>query len=91
MNQPDRLCAHGMTPEQIKQLIETNLPDATARVASDDNTHFEATVVSGAFEGKRLIQRHQMVYQAIGDSVGGDIHALSIKALTPGERDAHEG
>ena len=80
-----------MTPEQIKALIEKNLPAATAQVASDDNTHFEATVVSAAFEGKRLIQRHQMVYQAIGDSVGGAIHALSIKALTPAERDSHAG
>ena len=74
-----------MTPEQIQNLIETNLPDSSATVVSDDNTHYEATVISNTFEGKRLIQRHQLVYRAIGDSVGVDIHALSIRALTPDE------
>jgi len=74
-----------MTPEQVRKLIEDNLPGASASVVSDDNTHFEATVVSAAFEGKRSLQRHQMIYGAIGDGVGVDIHALSIKALTPGE------
>jgi len=74
-----------MTPEQIQNLIEINLPDSSATVVSDDNTHFEATVISSTFEGKRLIQRHQLVYGAIGDSVGVDIHALSIQALTPDE------
>lgn len=74
-----------MTPDEIQSLIEKNLPDASATVASDDNTHFEATVVSAAFVGKRSLQRHQMVYAAIGDGVGSEIHALSIQALTPEE------
>ncbi len=74
-----------MTPDEIQSLIEKNLPDASATVASDDNTHFEATVVSAAFDGKRSLQRHQMVYAAIGDGVGSEIHALSIQALTPEE------
>ena len=66
-------------------MIETNQAGCTAQVISDDNTHFEATVISEGFAGKRPLQRHQMVYDALGDKIGGDIHALSIKALTPGE------
>ena len=74
-----------MTPQEIQVLLEQNLAGCRAQVVSDDNTHFEATIVSEAFAGKRPLQRHQMVYQALGDHIGGDIHALSIKALTPAE------
>jgi acid stress-induced BolA-like protein IbaG/YrbA len=74
-----------MTPEQIQEMLEINIPDCKATVISDDNTHFEATVISEAFDGKRSLQRHQMIYAALGDKIGGDIHALSIKALTPDE------
>ena len=74
-----------MTPEQIQTMLEVNLAGCTAQVISADNTHFEATVISDSFAGKRPLQRHQMVYDALGDKIGGDIHALSIKALTPEE------
>ena len=74
-----------MNPEQIQALLEANLAGCQAQVSSDDNKHFEATVICAAFAGKRPLQRHQMVYSALGDKIGGDIHALSIKALTPGE------
>ncbi len=74
-----------MTPADIEALITAHLPDCTVRVSSDDNVHFEAEVVSAAFVGKRPIQRHQLVYGAIGDRMGGDIHALSIRTLTPDE------
>ena len=74
-----------MTPEKIQEMLEINIPDCKATVTSDDNTHFEATVISDAFDGKRSLQRHQMVYAALGDKIGGDIHALSIKALTSEE------
>jgi len=80
-----------MTPEQIETMLETNLAGCKAQVVSPDNTHFEATVISDAFAGKRPLQRHQMVYAALGDKIGGDIHALSIKALTPGEAGADDG
>ena len=49
--------------------------------------HFQVTVVSAAFAGKGLLQRHRMVYDALGNAMGGAIHALSIKALTPDEAD----
>lgn len=74
-----------MTAEEIQVLLEQNLTGCKAQVFSDDNTHFEATIISDEFTGKRPLQRHQMVYRALGDHVGGDIHALSIRALTPAE------
>ncbi len=80
-----------MTPEQIQSMLEKNLAGCTAQVASPDNTHFEATVISDDFAGKRPLQRHQMVYAALGDKIGGDIHALSIKALTPAEAGNPDG
>ena len=80
-----------MTPQQIQELIETGLPDCTATGASDDNTHFDATVISTAFAGKRPLQRHQMIYAALGEKMGTDIHALSIRALTPDESASRGG
>lgn len=74
-----------MTPGQIQEMLEANLPDCKATVLSDDNTHFEAIVICNGFAGKRSLQRHQMVYAALGDKIGGEIHALSIQALTPEE------
>ena len=47
--------------------------------------HYNVTIVSGAFEGKTLVQRHQLIYQALNDMMKEDIHALGINALTPSE------
>ena len=74
-----------MDPSEITRLIEAGFEDAVVKVASDDNTHFEALVVAAEFEGKRPIARHQLVYRCLGKLVGNEIHALSIKALTPDE------
>ncbi|NBT70267.1 MAG: BolA/IbaG family iron-sulfur metabolism protein [Betaproteobacteria bacterium] len=52
---------------------------------SGDGHHFEARIVCKAFEGKRLIARHQMVYAVLGDRMRAEIHALSMKTLTPAE------
>jgi len=75
-----------MNPEEIEALILAGLPGCEVTVLSDDNTHYEAVVVSDAFEGKRPLMRHQMVYQTLGELVGNEIHALSIQAFTPAER-----
>ena len=75
-----------MTPTDIEALILAGMPGSTARVSSDDNTHFEAVVVSTEFAGKRPLQRHQMIYATLGEKMGGEIHALSIQALTPDEQ-----
>ena len=74
-----------MNPQEVEKLIQAGLPDAEVTVMSDDNTHFEAIVVSAGFAGKRPLQRHQLVYQTLGDLMGGEIHALSIQAKTPDE------
>jgi acid stress-induced BolA-like protein IbaG/YrbA len=78
-----------MTADEVTQLILSGLPDAEVRVLTDDDTHFEALVVAPQFEGRRPLQRHQLVYAALGARMGREIHALSIQAFTPGEwRDA---
>ncbi len=74
-----------MNPAEIERLIADGLPDAEVRVMSPDNTHFEAVIVTDAFEGKRAIARHQMVYRCLGTLMGNEIHALSIRAHTPSE------
>lgn len=74
-----------MTPQEIEDLIRSHLPDTTATVNSTDNVHFEAVVVSPSFAGKRTLQRHRLIYGALGARIGGEIHALSIQAYTPDE------
>jgi len=80
-----------MEPAEIEKLIVAGFDNATARVASDDNHHFEALVVAAEFEGKRPLARHQLVYRCLGSLVGNEIHALSIRALTPAEWQAAGG
>ncbi|MEM7276720.1 MAG: BolA/IbaG family iron-sulfur metabolism protein [Pseudomonadota bacterium] len=74
-----------MQASEVESLIQAEMPEADVRVASDDNTHFEALVIAEAFTGKRPLQRHQMVYKGLGTLMGNEIHALSIQALTPEE------
>lgn len=74
-----------MDPIAITQLIEAGFENALVKVMSDDNTHYEALVVAEEFVGKRPIARHQLIYKSLGALVGNEIHALSIKALTPDE------
>ncbi|MCD7098650.1 BolA/IbaG family iron-sulfur metabolism protein [Stenotrophomonas sp. MMGLT7] len=72
-----------MDAETIRELIETGLPGARADVRGEDGVHFEATVVSEAFRGKLPLARHRMVYATLGELMGGAIHALALKTLTP--------
>jgi acid stress-induced BolA-like protein IbaG/YrbA len=74
-----------MEPDDIAALIRASLPEAQVRVVSEDNTHYEAVVVSAGFAGKSQVARHQMVYRALGERMGREIHALALKTLTPGE------
>lgn len=74
-----------MQPSDIENLIEKGFDKPRVQVSSDDNTHFEALVVAEEFAGKRPLARHQMVYGCLGSLVGNEIHALSIRALTPDE------
>ena len=74
-----------MTADEVAALIRAGLPQATVRILTDDDTHFEALVVTPEFAGKRSIARHQLVYATLGGRMGREIHALSIKAFTPEE------
>ncbi len=71
-------------PADVRRYIAEGL-DCERLEVSGDGRHFEALVVSSAFEGKRLVQRHQIVYRALGDRMREEIHALSMKTLTPAE------
>ena len=71
-----------VTPESIKQSILAGL-DCKHVEVSGDGHHWEAVIVSEAFSGKNKVQQHQMVYKALGDRMREEIHALSMKTLTP--------
>ena len=77
-----------MTSAEIRTRIERAIPGAQVDVNdyTGGGDHFEVRVVAGAFEGKRLVERHQMVYAALGTAVDGQtIHALALKTLTPAQ------
>lgn len=74
-----------MQPAEIERLIAAGFANAEVRVLSDDNTHYQAIVVADEFDGKRPLARHQLVYATLGERVGREIHALSIRAFTPAE------
>lgn len=73
-----------VTPDSIRDGIAQGMATAYLSV-SGDGTHFEAVVVSEAFAGKSRVQRHQLVYQTLGERMRGEIHALSMKTYTPDE------
>ena len=73
-----------VTPEQVRSYIESGLQCSEVRVAGDGE-HFEALIVSEAFRGKSRVQRHQLVYAALGERMRVEIHALSMRTLTPEE------
>ncbi|MBV8032587.1 MAG: BolA family transcriptional regulator [Betaproteobacteria bacterium] len=73
-----------VTPESIKQGIEAGLECRHVEVIGDGQ-HFQALVVSSAFSGRSRVQRHQLVYGALGERMREEIHALSMRTLTPEE------
>ena len=73
-----------VNPEQVKAYIEQGLECEFVNVAGDGH-HFEAVIVSAAFRGKNKVQQHQIVYRALGDRMREEIHALSMKTLSPDE------
>ena len=72
------------TPEDLRGWLADALQCDRLEV-SGDGRHFEALIVSPLFEGKRPVQRHQIVYAALGDRMREEVHALSMKTLTPDE------
>lgn len=74
-----------MNSQEIKELILIAIPDAKVFVNSEDDTHFEALIVSDQFLDKSMVQQHQLVYMALGNKVGNEIHALSMQTYTSEE------
>jgi acid stress-induced BolA-like protein IbaG/YrbA len=72
------------TPQQVQQFIAAGLACEHLEVEGDGR-HFFATIVSAQFEGQPRVRRHQQVYAALGDRMREQIHALSMKTLTPAE------
>ena len=73
-----------VTPESVRLGISDGLACEHLEV-SGDGQHFDAVIVSNAFEGRSRVQRHQLVYSALGDRMRQEIHALSMRTLTPSE------
>ena len=73
-----------VTPEQLKTWIEKGFNEAIVTVEGDGH-HFEAVIIAEEFSGKSRIQRHQLVYTALGDKMKAEVHALSMKTHTPAE------
>ena len=73
-----------VTAESVKSGIEAGLACERVEVIGDGQ-HFQALIVAHAFEGKSRVQRHQLVYRALGDRMREEIHALSMQTLTPAE------
>lgn len=77
----------GMDLARIEETIEASIPEAEATVTQprgpEDDDHLAATVVSPAFEGETLVDQHEMVYDALGDRMTTDIHALEVRTEVP--------
>lgn len=73
-----------LSPDTVKSYIASGLKCQVLEVTGDGQ-HFEALIVADAFDGLRLVARHQKVYAVLGDRMRAEIHALSMKTLTPSE------
>lgn len=87
-----------MDTDDVERLIESEIRAAEATVTrprvtaeEDEDAHFAATVVAPAFEGETLVDRHEMVYDAVGEHMTTDVHALEITTYTPAEADEAGG
>jgi acid stress-induced BolA-like protein IbaG/YrbA len=78
------------TPDSIKSAIAAGLACDRVEVRGDGQ-HFEALIVSAAFEGLNRVKRHQLVYGALGERMREEVHALSMTTVTPAEWSARQG
>ena len=74
-----------MEAATIEKMIREGIPDATVRIEDlrGDGDHYAAYVTSAAFVGKTRVQQHQMVYNALQDKMGGELHALALQTSVP--------
>jgi stress-induced morphogen len=70
---------------ELQTLLAAAFPDGEVAVSSPDGVHFSARIVSADFSGLSRIARHQRVYAALGERMGGEIHALSLETLASEE------
>lgn len=77
------------TPDDVRRYIAAGL-DCSVLEVDGDGRHFSALIVSPAFEGKARVVRHQMVYAALGERMREEVHALSMRTLTPAEHAAQQ-
>ena len=79
-----------MDGDAVADLIEAELPDAEATVTTprdpDDDKHYAVEVVSPAFEGKSMVDQHQLVHDALDEYLTEEIHAIELTTATPDER-----
>lgn len=78
-----------MQSSELKSLLAAAFPGASVEVASPDDVHFQAKIIAAAFAGKPTLARHRMVYAVLGERMGGEVHALSLRTLTPAEAEAN--
>jgi stress-induced morphogen len=76
-----------MDAVEIERLIKESLPDAEVRIEdlAGDGDHYRAHIVSEAFRGKSRLAQHQIVYQALGERMGGELHALALRTSAPND------
>ena len=74
-----------MSAAEIERVIRESLPDAEVRIddLAGDGDHYRAHIVSERFRGKSRLQQHQLVYQALGGRMGGELHALALSTSPP--------
>lgn len=74
-----------MPPDEVRERIASAFPAARIEIIDLTGTqdHYQARIVSAAFEGKSVIEQHQLVYRALGDAMDGPIHALALETITP--------
>jgi len=74
-----------MAADDIERLIKEAIPDAEVSIEdlAGDGDHYSATIISSQFAGKSRVQQHQIVYDALGGRMGGELHALMLKTRAP--------
>ncbi len=83
-----------MSAAELQRVLKEAFPDALVEIEdlAGDGDHYRARIVSAAFAGKSRLQQHQMVYRALGERMGGELHALALitsaPATTPSGKDA---
>jgi len=82
-----------MPIQEVRALLEKAFPGDTIRLISPlgDNHHFQCELISSRFEGKGMVEQHQMVYRALGDAMAEAVHALALRTYTPEQWRKQEG